>query len=588
MDLADLFTALPDDRSLRWHRLAAFIEGWWGALDPSDGVPEEELHAAEAHLGIALPAALREAYALFGQRDEIAASFATLVAPLRLRRREGMLIVWTHDERDEWGIREADLALSDPPMVLRSRTGGVWHDHPALPGEDSVSRFFLWKILDQATAGCRYENTVTVPGDLEPLAAEIGRRFTLLDFGLVEYPPPATRFYGGEDVLIAVRIDEGIKVTAPNLPAYRAALDALSDLSLDWEDPLDATAYKGEFHDQKQGHADMELLLRLAHKPAVQPPPSAPVPPPAAPSADRPASDDRATGAAGDLDPRVSLYITDALRPYTLLLPPTCVAHLRGALEVVVETDPLVGRCVNILLGRPITDDDVAPPVAPLPPAVEARVQAMTPENREGFLALVGSGLVDSMVGAFQRRFARMDADRNLPRETDEHEDFDYELTSDAESAMYRFMNHMPQPAVTDRAASGAELVRILRLLTASMFAGIAAELVTMARSGKTPSGGRYLRAMFAAQRVLAMRQDERLFSTYYVRREETDDAAKALGMPIAEEQERHRAFLDRVASAAEAMAEQLEQSGRGAYKAGEAFGDLMALLRRRESSGTE
>ena len=94
-----------------------------------------------------------------------------------------------------------------------------------------------------------------------------------------------------------------------------------------------------------------------------------------------------------------------------------------------------------------------------------------------------------------------MDADRNLPRETAEHEDFDDGITSVAESAMYRFLNHVPEHAVTDRAACEAELLRILRLPTASMFAGIASVLVTMGKSAKTPSGGRYLRATLAARR---------------------------------------------------------------------------------------
>jgi hypothetical protein len=593
--LPDLFAIVPDDRAERWERLAALVEGWWSALTPADGVPEDELRTAEASLGIALPAALREAYARFGQRDEVTRSHETLLPPRRLRRKEGMLVVWVA-EGTHWVIRESDLALPDPPVVLRERTLGVWHEHPALPSEPSVSRFFLWKALEHANEASRYSNWVYSEGDVEPVAAELGRRFSLLGFGVVERPPPATRLYGGEDVLIAVRPTEGIKLAAANLAAYRRAMDALHDLSLPWQCGPDEEAYRGEFHEQRQGYADMELLLRMAAKTgplitkdnAIEPAPRATEERAPARPFELPGSDDRATGLVGDLDPRLGMHVDNALRPYAVLLPPGCVAHLREALEFVVETAPHLQAYVDALLGRPSADDIV---VRRSGPPFEAK--GLTPEQRDMAQAAVDSGLLDNIVGAAQRRMARSaaDSERSGGETSEEDEAFDFEVTSIAEDAMTEFLVHVPTEAARDRDACEAELSRILRLGAASMFAGIAALLLAWLKSGKPDAervNSRYLRALLVVRRMPTSGQDERVFIAYYVHRREIDEEAKRLGVASAEEYERHRAYLDRVASVVEAVAGRLERAGRGAYRAGEPDDIVATLLQRREGAEVE
>ncbi|NED52573.1 SMI1/KNR4 family protein, partial [Micromonospora aurantiaca] len=46
-----------------------------------DGTPETELAAAEKKLGVRLPAAVREAYMLFGRREDLHSNMQHLLAP---------------------------------------------------------------------------------------------------------------------------------------------------------------------------------------------------------------------------------------------------------------------------------------------------------------------------------------------------------------------------------------------------------------------------------------------------------------------------------------------------------------------------
>lgn len=72
-DSFDLVRDLPPalaSRPAAWDFVRGFAETWSTPLKPGDGTPETELTAAEESLGIRLPAAIREAYMLFGRRED--------------------------------------------------------------------------------------------------------------------------------------------------------------------------------------------------------------------------------------------------------------------------------------------------------------------------------------------------------------------------------------------------------------------------------------------------------------------------------------------------------------------------------------
>jgi hypothetical protein len=70
-----------DDRRQAWEFIRGFAAEWSSPLAPSDGVSAAMLRTAEKRIGTGLPAALREAYLLFGQRCDLTAVQDRLVPP---------------------------------------------------------------------------------------------------------------------------------------------------------------------------------------------------------------------------------------------------------------------------------------------------------------------------------------------------------------------------------------------------------------------------------------------------------------------------------------------------------------------------
>lgn len=91
-------------------------------LGPGDGFTAEELDAAQARLGLVLPVALREAYALFGRRRELTAVQDRFLPPQDLRVEDEVLVYRVEAQGVfAWGVRLEDLATDDPPVVRLSR-----------------------------------------------------------------------------------------------------------------------------------------------------------------------------------------------------------------------------------------------------------------------------------------------------------------------------------------------------------------------------------------------------------------------------------------------------------------------------------
>jgi hypothetical protein len=84
-DVSEVLRGGVRTRAQAWDFVRWFADTWMGRpLKPTDGCSEDELAAAEADLGFALPAALREGYALLGRRDDLTRQQDPLVAPAGL------------------------------------------------------------------------------------------------------------------------------------------------------------------------------------------------------------------------------------------------------------------------------------------------------------------------------------------------------------------------------------------------------------------------------------------------------------------------------------------------------------------------
>lgn len=124
-DSFDLVRDLPlalAGRSAAWDYIRGFAATWSTPLSPDDGTPETELTAAEGSLGIRLPAAVREAYMLFGRREDLHSNMQHLLDPGDFYvddRKEALVFREENQGVASWGILLADLQHPDPPVRMQ-------------------------------------------------------------------------------------------------------------------------------------------------------------------------------------------------------------------------------------------------------------------------------------------------------------------------------------------------------------------------------------------------------------------------------------------------------------------------------------
>jgi hypothetical protein len=131
-DLAASLARGVADRVGAWEFVRGFAADWGRSLEPGDGWPETGLAEAERELGIRLPAALREAYLLFGRRGDPTGRHEVLLSPGELRPDpDGKALVFRRDgDGASWGLLLDDLRDGDPPVFVRADpvdgTAGPW------------------------------------------------------------------------------------------------------------------------------------------------------------------------------------------------------------------------------------------------------------------------------------------------------------------------------------------------------------------------------------------------------------------------------------------------------------------------------
>ncbi|MGV9312925.1 SMI1/KNR4 family protein [Streptomyces sp. NPDC003691] len=239
MDMVTGIRSAVDGRAGAWDFIRAFTAEWTAApLGAGDGYGPEELAAAEERLGLRLPAALKEAYALLGRRPDLTDNHDVLRPLAGLAVDEtGEALVFRDENQGccRWGILLADLGHDDPPVVVRpdlaDKSAEEWE-----PWLGRVSHCFVEIVLAEA---------VHVPEELSAFldeleAAEVevagaagaaaesgtGEGFVRLPFP--DYPAgavPGTRWYAGPEVLVRA---EGVGyVRARTEEALDRALDLL-------------------------------------------------------------------------------------------------------------------------------------------------------------------------------------------------------------------------------------------------------------------------------------------------------------------------------------------------------------------------
>ncbi|WAL74339.1 SMI1/KNR4 family protein [Kitasatospora sp. YST-16] len=220
LDLPRDLPAALTDRTAAW-RLVADLAAFWNApLQPGDGRTDAELDAAEARLGLRLPAALREAHLLLGNRPDLTSNQDTLLPPEELYVDRDHLVYRVENQSCAyWGVPLAALDQDDPPTV-------VWPDAADPETAPWTARLSVECLAVVLTEPLFDEDAHVDAGEVDPASltgwTELPRLYE---------PGIDTRFFARPDALLAVQGDSWLALRATS----EEALDALCEqIEVSW------------------------------------------------------------------------------------------------------------------------------------------------------------------------------------------------------------------------------------------------------------------------------------------------------------------------------------------------------------------
>ncbi len=189
--------SLPANRRDRWMLLDSLIACWHNSLDEPAGYTLDELRAAEASMGSAIPSALAEWYRSSGKRRSVWSRQDEFLAPEKLYMENDALIFYVENQSVvKWGIPTDKLAVEDPPVVVES----VDHADEWIMQTDNLSKFAIYMFAYTLAFA---DNNAWIYGYAKPpLIQSISNRFPLFDFPKTWWTQ--TRLFGYDDLIIAI------------------------------------------------------------------------------------------------------------------------------------------------------------------------------------------------------------------------------------------------------------------------------------------------------------------------------------------------------------------------------------------------
>jgi hypothetical protein len=227
-DLGQEVAASLGNRQGAWRFIRRFAESWLTPLADEDGWTEDDLQAAERRLGVQLPAAIREAYALFGRREDLTSVQDWLLGPEELEvDATGEVLVYRVENQSVavWGVPLAAMEQSDPPVVVARNFEDVGWE----PFLERFSLACVEMVLSESLHSAPLE--LSDNRELDPAGhALVARRFARLaipDYPLWALPGGSVRWFTGPEVLLCDFAGTWLWVRARTtlaLDAVRAAL----------------------------------------------------------------------------------------------------------------------------------------------------------------------------------------------------------------------------------------------------------------------------------------------------------------------------------------------------------------------------
>lgn len=133
-----------------WTTYRKAVEELFSPLEPTDGVPEADVTAAESRLGLGLPGLLRELYVTAGARRDLHQAHDHLLSPSDLHEEGGKLIFYEENQAVVvWGFEVALAGERDVPVLQGNGTDELdWY-----PECDRLSDFLMTLVYWQAVNG---------------------------------------------------------------------------------------------------------------------------------------------------------------------------------------------------------------------------------------------------------------------------------------------------------------------------------------------------------------------------------------------------------------------------------------------------
>ncbi|MEU7068137.1 SMI1/KNR4 family protein [Streptomyces sp. NPDC046161] len=218
-----------DGRSGAWNFIQDFAAHWVRGLEDGDGWAEADLLAAEQRLGVQLPIALREAYLLFGRRQDLTSNHDMLLDPAELYVDDAReALVFRHENQGAalWGIILKNIQDEDPAVFMRrdlaDKSAERWE-----PWLGHLSLCFVEIVLSESVQ-------VQADEELCDFLDTDDDSVELLEENAIRLPFPAypageehgSRWFLGQDVLL--REEAGVAIMARGRTT--ADLDRVRDL----------------------------------------------------------------------------------------------------------------------------------------------------------------------------------------------------------------------------------------------------------------------------------------------------------------------------------------------------------------------
>ncbi|MBM0276240.1 hypothetical protein [Micromonospora tarensis] len=188
------------DRYQGWNFVRALTAAFGRPVVDGDGVDQTLLQVSENRIGFALPAALREAYLLFGGRRDLTAAQDNLVSPRSLDVDPDGVLVFRVEAQScaSWGVPARAIGQDDPPVVVNVADGWV-------PYSDRLSVALVEMVMSEAMFSA--DEREVDNRELDDTAnAVVSAAFERLPLPVLPFwagmDGPGVRWFTGPDVLL--------------------------------------------------------------------------------------------------------------------------------------------------------------------------------------------------------------------------------------------------------------------------------------------------------------------------------------------------------------------------------------------------